>query len=224
MTSDVTGDQKEYKVRKILEQQFNISDPQLMKSLGESFTKGTFSTENLSKMMNEVAKEQQKARDAVKNAPKVQAELLETGKSVAHGLQTLQDLLRQWVQDNVIKAISNLKQSIEELTAALSFLTGGATTKGMKAATTQLANQSAGDIAANARSGAANALGRKDTSLSGLMDLVTGKQSSVQQDTAFKYLNMMHKATPKMQQKMLENPMTGEYLKTEKKHRAVKRS
>lgn len=127
-TKELTGADKQIAVRQLLKTNLSFDSAELRKVFAEAFSGGAFSGEKMDRVMNEIAKQRQEAAEAVKNGPTIQKGILETGKEVSRGLQTLQELLSKWFKDlllsskgvqvaveALIKAIPVILRSIENL-------------------------------------------------------------------------------------------------------------
>ena len=115
-TKDKSGDEQKFAIRQLLQAELGFDSAEMAKIFSEAFAGGAFSGDNLQNVMSEIANEQRKARAALKNAPQVQADLLKTGQSIAKGLKSLQELLKQYVEDLVLSVLPSLTKAVKELT------------------------------------------------------------------------------------------------------------
>jgi len=114
-TSQFTGETQEIATRQLLKQ-LGFTTKEVQVVLARAFQKGAFSEAGLSGVMKEIAEQRKKYSDLQRKAHDQRGRLIEQGQSVAKNLVSLQTLLKQWVENEILPILRGILGVIRRYT------------------------------------------------------------------------------------------------------------
>jgi len=107
-TSKFSGDMKEIATRNLLKE-FGFASKESQKVMAEAFIKGGFSGSALEGVMQVIREQRAHLEKLERDAPAQISELVTQGKQLASNLTSYQEKLKQWVMNNVVSVIKDIR-------------------------------------------------------------------------------------------------------------------
>jgi len=107
-TSKFSGDMKEIATRNLLKE-FGFASKESQKVMAEAFIKGGFSGSALEGVMQVIREQRAHLEKLERDAPAQISKLVTQGKQLASNLTSYQDKLKQWVMNNVVSVIKDIR-------------------------------------------------------------------------------------------------------------------
>jgi len=117
-TSGLGGAQKELAIRDLLQEHLGFKSKESSMTMAKAFGKGEMTPEKMDALIQELAKNKQAAEKAAKAYDKNLKSLVAEGASILKRMASLQKRIDNWIKENLRKPVSELMETLRELTAA----------------------------------------------------------------------------------------------------------